>query len=146
MVALSDIEGSRIYIDTNLFIYAVEGTDEREHSARSIFALIDAGQASGVTSEITLAECLVVPYREGNVRAQTVYERALVSRPGLEVVPVSRAILRTAAALRANAAIRLPDAIHLATAVTTGCNLVISNDLRLPDDSVKTLSLSDIRP
>jgi predicted nucleic acid-binding protein len=44
--------------------------------------------------------------------------------------------------LRAQLKLRLPDAIHVATAVATGCSILLSNDRRLKvPDGVQALRL-----
>jgi predicted nucleic acid-binding protein len=45
------ISGSRIYLDTNIFIYAIEGYPEYQSILTSLFSLFDEGTYSAVTSE-----------------------------------------------------------------------------------------------
>lgn len=58
------ISGSRIYLDTNIFIYAIEGYPEYQSILTSLFSLFDEGTYSAVTSELTLAEVLIKPMKE----------------------------------------------------------------------------------
>ncbi|MFH0958320.1 MAG: hypothetical protein V1897_06415 [Pseudomonadota bacterium] len=55
------IKGERIYLDTNIIIYPLEGYPECASSLATLFAAIDEGKLSAVTSELTLAESLVKP-------------------------------------------------------------------------------------
>ncbi len=50
------LHGKRIYIDTNIFIYAVEGYSEFVEPLTSFFSAIDNSELEAVTSELTLAE------------------------------------------------------------------------------------------
>ena len=59
-------QGSRLYFDTNVFIYATEGTGRRKQSLGNFFSLIEEKNGVIVTSELTLAECLVKPKKDRN--------------------------------------------------------------------------------
>lgn len=128
---LNAVRGGRVYLDANIFIYALEGYPEFVGALTEFFESIDEGNLRAVTSELTLAEVLVRPFMDGNVERQTAYRQALQSSDALEVVPVSRDVLVEAARLRSVANLRLPDAIHGATAILTGCETFLTNDRRL---------------
>ena len=123
--------GRRVYLDANVFIYALEGTAPLMQAVLPLFRLIDSGDCAAVTSELTLAEVLVRPIRSGDDALVQRYERLLRSRSSFEVVPVQLDVWRRAAALRATTRLRLPDAVHLATAQAEGCDLVVRNDAGL---------------
>jgi predicted nucleic acid-binding protein len=121
--------GSTVYLDTNIFIYALEGYQSCAAQIESIFNAIDNGSIASVTSELTLAEVLVKPYQLGDAKLIDSYHAILSPSDSLAVLPISRNILIQAAQLRAaNSEIRLPDAIHAATALSSGCDSFISND------------------
>jgi predicted nucleic acid-binding protein len=111
------------------------------------------GQAGIIASVITESELLVRPEREGK---QEAIERIrdLLSEDGIYVAEVNRRIGRRAAtiraaALRAGAGFKLPDAIIIATAIETGCDVIVSRDggwrriTEIPivnlDDAIKAL-------
>jgi predicted nucleic acid-binding protein len=145
LVILNTIRGERVYLDTNVFIYAIEGYPEFVDELNEFFDSIDAGNLRAFTSELTLAEVLVRPLRDANLEIQTAYQQALQSSEGLEVVPVSRDVLIEAARLRAVANLRLPDAIHGATAILTGCETFLTNDRRLAAvPGVEVVLLSEV--
>ncbi len=131
MVILNAIRGERVYLDTNVFIYAIEGYPAFANALDEFFGSIDAGELRAFTSELTLAEVLVRPLMDGNLEIQAAYQQALQSSEEFEVVPVSRDVLMEAARLRAVANLRLPDAIHGATAILSGCQTFLTNDRRL---------------
>ena len=144
MGLLDAIEGPLLYLDTNTFIYAVESVPPFCDAMRELFRHIDDGHCQAVTSELSLAECLVKPFLEGDVTLRQAFERAVQTSPVLQVVPVSRAVLVSAAELRAHTGLRLPDAIHLATALDAGCTTFLTNDRRLlAAPRLRTLVLSD---
>lgn len=92
------------------------------------FTHIDDRRVEAVTSEITLAECLVKPFADKDVFAVETYVSFLSGRLGLPVIPISRQILLSAAQLRAETGLKLPDAIHAATAKWANCNAFLTND------------------
>ena len=67
------IKGERIYLDTNIIIYAMEGYTEYASSLATLFAAIDEGKLSAVNSELTLAESLVQPMMNDNAHLQKIY-------------------------------------------------------------------------
>lgn len=116
MGLLDAVQGPRVYLDTNVFIYGIEGFERFENEIGALFGAVDRGDIEAATSELTLTEALVKPFREGNATHQQIYQEALQNRASFHLVPVIRPILVEAARLRALTGLRLPDAIHLATA------------------------------
>lgn len=55
MGLLKAIEGQSVYLDTNIFIYAVEYHPEFIDIVKALFSVIDRGAARAITSELTLA-------------------------------------------------------------------------------------------
>lgn len=135
MGALAACRGRRVYLDSNIFIYAVEGVPAVAEAVGELLDLIDAAATAAATSELTLAEVLVKPLESNRDDIARIYEDLLQSSPGLTVVPIDRSILVAAARLRAQLTLRLSDAIHVATAVAADCELFVSNDrkVKLPD-------------
>lgn len=131
MGILRAIQGDRIYLDTNIWIYALEGYPAFQPVLTTLFEQIDAGVLMAVTSELSLAELLVKPCQDGNVKRQAQYKEAIANRNQLFVVPVLRDILIDAAMLRAKTSLKLPDAIHVSTALQTECTTFLTNDQRL---------------
>jgi predicted nucleic acid-binding protein len=133
----------RIYLDTNIFIYALEGYPIFRSVLTTLFNALDRGELTAVTSELTLAEVLVKPLLDHHAERQAAYLQALQPSTSLQIVPVSRDILIAAARLRADANLKLPDAIHAATAQLTGCAQFLTNDARfssLPGLAIRQLS------
>jgi predicted nucleic acid-binding protein len=78
--------GSRVYLDTNVWIYALEGYEAFATSLAALFTRIDSGDLAAVTSELTLAEVLVKPIADGNTAIQERYLEALQPRDSLILV------------------------------------------------------------
>lgn len=135
---------SKLYFDANVFIYAVEGSDDIAGRLRTLFELLGSNLDIAVTSELTLAE--VLP-KANPIRRRNYLELILWS--GLfNLYSVTRDVLMDTADYRKIAAVssraaskpsasmpKLPDAIHVVTAVRAGCGRMLSFDraLKLPD-------------
>jgi predicted nucleic acid-binding protein len=121
-----------LYLDTNVFIKAVEGTDEAAVPAKRLIEAL-RGHRSGVaaTSEITFAEVLASPQRSDALPLQIkrrAYLDLLVWSAFITLIPVSRDILIETADLSTVARFILPDAIHLVSAIRGGCRFFVSTD------------------
>jgi predicted nucleic acid-binding protein len=128
----SGMTESRVYLDANLFIYAVEGNPDIAGQLRELFDLFRSNRGIGVTSELTLAE--VLP-KADTVRRRIYLDLIVWSRI-FDLQPVSRSILIETAKYRNVAQMpKLPDAIHVVTAIRAGCRTILSADsrLRLPE-------------
>jgi len=121
-----------VYLDANAIIQSIE-TDGAPLAM--LMSHVERGGVSLFTSELSLAEVLVRPLKEGQDQLVELYERLLAPQERLSVLPISRAILRSSAEIRAMLGNKGPDAIHVATARATSCTLFVSSDtrLRLPD-------------
>lgn len=128
MGLLDAIQGPRVYLDTNIFIYGIEGFERFEDEVGALFSAVDRGNIEAATSELTLAEALVKPFEEGNMTHQQIYQETLQSRASFHLVPVNRPLLVESARLRAATGLRLPDAIHLAAAQEVECSTLLTND------------------
>ena len=126
----------RLYVDTNVIIYAVEGKSEFRAPARAWLAQASQARADFVTSFFTEFECRVGPFKDRDFRLLDTYT-AFLRQPSWLLVPLSIDILRRAAAIRAEHGLKPPDAIQAATCIETRCDIFLTNDQkrfdRLPD-------------
>ncbi len=146
MGLLSDLEGRRIYLDTNVFIYALNGFPAYVPAMRELFDAVESGGVSAATSELTLAELLVIPFRRGNVEEEKRCRMILRQRTNFSLLPVNVNVLEATARLRAELPeMHTPDAIHVATAQLAVCDVFLTNDHRLKGVSgVKINLLSEM--
>jgi len=126
---------SRIFLDSNLFIYQLEDLGPRGHRANFIFERLSYRKDTILTSTLTVGEVLVKPIQTGNRALETKY-RELLREPEVRVLAFDRAAGELFARIRQNRAIKAPDAIQLATAASGGCDLFITNDDRLTEAHV----------
>lgn len=74
-----------VYLDTNIWIYALEGYPALVQPLTELFTAIDQGDISAVTSELTLAEVLVKPFMDGSLERQAAYRQVIRSTSTLQV-------------------------------------------------------------
>lgn len=136
--------GRSVSFDSNVFIYAVERVEPYATALQPLFASLARGETRATTSELTLAETLVKPFRLQDAELRTAYDDALHAN-GVTLVPVSRAVLVHTARLRATVRLKLPDAIHAATARLAGCDVLLTNDTGIAAvPGVEVVRLSEV--
>ena len=120
---------SRVFWDTNLFIYLLEDFGPQSDRVVSLRERMLERADELCTSTLTLGEVLVKPAEQGNEALRQRYEEVL-SRMA-RVIVFDREVARRYAGIRRNRSIRPPDAIQLACAAQVGVDLFITNDDRL---------------
>lgn len=124
-----DYQGhQRVLIDTNVWLYHLEGNAEFGTAASELLSAVEHGVIEGVASELTLLELQVRPLRLKRQDIADHYEILLDHFPHLLLAPIIRDILGLAAVLRAKYNLKTPDAIVLATGIRHGATLAVSND------------------
>jgi predicted nucleic acid-binding protein len=121
---------SRIFLDTNFFIYLIEGASSQSARARYLIRAFAERRDEVLTSVMSLGEVLVVPIRQGDLALAQRYRR-IFRGPGISVLPFLEPAAESFARIRIRGSIKPPDAIQLATAATAGCDLFLTNDDRL---------------
>lgn len=125
---------SRVFWDTNLYIYLLEGSGELTQRTAEIRDRMLARGDQLLTSTLTLGEVLVKPKEKGESELCRRYEEAIVSTSVMLPFDVKSA--RIYASLRGDRSLRPPDAIQLACAAAAGVDLFITNDARLKGKQV----------
>jgi predicted nucleic acid-binding protein len=125
---------SRIFWDTNLFIYLFEGHGLHFDHVRRLRQSMLARSDQLITSALTLGEVLVKPIEEGDHELRQNYEEAITSTA--LVIPFDAPAARIFAALRTDRSLRPPDAIQLACAAHARVDLFITNGARLQSKHV----------
>lgn len=126
---------SRIFWDTNLFIYLIE---DRGVRAKQVAALrqrmIERGDDL-LTSALTFGEVLVKPMDTGDTGLMRRYEQAI--ELSATIVPFDLCAAPKFAEIRQDWSIRAPDAIQLACASAANTDLFITNVDRLSKKNVQ---------
>lgn len=117
-----------LFLDTAPVVYYVERNPTYTALVDNVFDRIDAGTLQGVTSPITLMECLVVPIRQGLTQVQQNFTDLLVAGANMTFVPLDQTIAKQAADLRARYNLSLADSFQVAAALGAGCGALLTND------------------
>jgi predicted nucleic acid-binding protein len=137
----------RLFLDTAPIIYFVEKNEKYLPNLRIVFDAIDQAAVVAVTSPITLAECLVVPYRDGRRGLAQAFNDLIVNGNNTDFVLVDDGIAHKAAELRARYNLTLTDTIQVATALGSECDAFLTNDIALKRVSeLNFLVLDEITP
>jgi len=118
----------RCFIDTNVLIYA-EASDlpVKQRAALDLLKQLHS-QASGVLSTQVLQEYCNVALKKLRMPAQTVRAR-LDLYEQFEVVQVTPSIIRAGLDLHQTRSIAFYDALIVASALTAGCDVLLSEDM-----------------
>lgn len=125
---------SRIFWDTNLFIYLFEDYGDLSERVVEMRERMLARRDTLYTSALTLGEVLVKPTETGDQALRRRYEAAILA--AATVVPFTVDAARIYADLRGDRTIKAPDAIQLSCAASVAVDLFVTNDERL---SAKTV-------
>ncbi len=125
---------SRIFWDTNLFIYLLEDYGKLSKAVAELRRNMLQRGDQLLTSALTLGEILVKPAEEGNDELCRKYEEA-ITRVSL-VLPFDLKAARLYASIRCDRSVRAPDAVQLACAAGAVVDLFVTNDRRLQKKQV----------
>jgi len=125
---------SRIFWDTNLFIYFLEGNNQFSLTTKQLRRKMLVRGDQLLTSTLTLGEVLVKPLERGDSALCRVYEEAIAKTASL--LPFDAKAARNYAAIRSDGSLRAPDAVQLACAAAANTDLFVTNDHRLQGKQV----------
>jgi predicted nucleic acid-binding protein len=139
------IFGKRVYMDTMIFIYLMEGYSKLEAQLLEIRDSFLNKEAEFFTSDLTLCEVLVIPFKLNNEIMIAQYRNFIEQSGAIGLRSITRATYVQAAVFRAQFGLKTPDAVHVSSAVETGCNIFLTNDkpIKVPE-SIKIVLLKDM--
>lgn len=121
---------SRIYWDSMLFIYLLEGNPTFGPKVRGILQeMIQRGDTL-CTSVFCIGEVLTGPRQDGSHSGADKVKQFFASG-AVEVLPFTPETADRYSMIRATTGVHPPDAIHLATAAIAGADLFLTNDKKL---------------
>ena len=120
---------SRIFWDTNLFIYLLEDYGKLSKAVVDLRKNMLTRGDQLLTSALTLGEILVKPAEQGNEELCRKYEEA-ITRTSL-VLSFDLKAARLYSSIRCDRSVRAPDAVQLACAGGAVVDLFVTNDRRL---------------
>ena len=128
---------SRIFWDTNLFIYLLEDNQGLSKAVTDLRKKMLQRGDQLLTSALTLSEILVKPVEAGNDDLHRKYEEAITMTAS--VIPFDLKAARLYASIRRDRSLGAPDAVQLACAAAAGVDLFITNDRRLQGKQVDSI-------
>lgn len=118
---------TKVAIDSNCFIYLIEGSPYAD-KLNDLFSRIEKKLLTGVTSILTITEILTGPYKLQNHKLIEEYRSTLLTFPNLTFREMDYKIANKTAQCRAEYGLKTPDAIQLATAIIEKADVFITND------------------
>jgi uncharacterized protein len=120
----------RIFWDTMLFIYLLEGNEKYSRRCWQLLAQARDRGDQLYTSHLALGELLAGSdrAREANAKAEI---KSVLREAGFSYLPFQEEAVETFAQLRAIQKLRVADSIHLACAGAAGIDLFLTGDKQL---------------
>jgi predicted nucleic acid-binding protein len=145
--ALASIQ--RLCVEAASLIYYMEEHPAYLDRMDAIITSAENKPIEMVSSVIILTEVITYPLRLGRTNLVQEYRDILLYSGRFRVLPVTDVIAESAADLRARYHLRTPDALHIATAIESGCDAFLTNDLgikRVNELQVLVLDDLELRP
>lgn len=117
-----------IYLDSNVFIYAVLNSEFVGGEARSILSQVQNGQMKASTSALTFDELIWIVKKNRSPNDSLLAGDAFLNMSGLKLVNVDADILAGAIAIMRKYSLDPRDSIHAASAMIEKAEVVISED------------------
>jgi predicted nucleic acid-binding protein len=125
---------SRVFWDTNLFIYLFEDYGELSKEVSGLRQRMISRGDQLFTSTLTLGEILVKPIEKGDDELRRAYLQAVTV--AVVMLPFDQETAEHYARIRQDRTIKAPDAIQLACAAQARIDLFITNDDHLKGKTV----------
>jgi predicted nucleic acid-binding protein len=121
---------SRVYWDSMLFVYLLEGHPAFGPSTAAILREMVEREDTLCTSVFSIGEVLTGPRKNG---FQSAADQAMrfFAGPTVEILPFSLETADQFSRVRASTGVSPPDAIHLATAAIASADVFFTNDKKL---------------
>jgi predicted nucleic acid-binding protein len=120
--------GSKIYVDSNMFIYLFEKLEGFTERVVLRFSEVEKHGGRLLTSELTVAECCYKPAGDDNALLLSAYEEFFEQSGEVELISLSGSVAKRAALVGASVGLKLLDAIHYVSALDSGCTHFLTGD------------------
>ena len=135
------LRGQRVYFDTNIFIYILEGNADYKDISEELMELLLEGDFKAFSSQLTFAEILPLLVRRGDEEIISETIEFLRDSELFSLCSVNEDISIQAGFLRGELSMKTPDALHVATALYQRCDIFLTNDqgIRTPEGMQRLL-------
>ena len=126
--ALARIQGQRVYVDTNIFVYFLERHDRYFEAVLPFFQLFNGGRSLAYTGDAVVAETLYKPYQLNDALRVSEFKEFFSNGEFITVLPHTHKEFNLAAELAPKHRMKLIDALNYATASLAGCRFILTNN------------------
>jgi predicted nucleic acid-binding protein len=137
-------ETSLIYVDTNVFIYFIEATPPFFEAGKKLIDRVAETGARIFTSELTLAECVYKPSKDGDAALVRIYEEFFETGGSIRQLPIDGALVKRAGLRGGALKLKLVDAIHFLSATEAKCDVFATADSQFrSSDAMRVLRIGE---
>lgn len=139
-----DIQGKRVYFDTNPIIYYIEQVQPFYEIVCPIFESIGMGEIQAYTSEFTLTEMLIKPVRENAIPLIQDIKDLLLDPDLFALTKTYQELFIKSAEFGGQYGLRSADSIHFVSAIENHCHYFVTNDKKFKSQNgVQVIILND---
>jgi predicted nucleic acid-binding protein len=113
-----------IYIDSNIFLYAILDPASRGEKARGVIKAVREGETNASTSYLTFDEVFWKVQKEKGFENALIAARALLEMPNLRFIDVDRGVVNGAMDLIKKYRLHPRDALHASSAMALDAQIV----------------------
>lgn len=126
--ALARIQGQRVYIDTNIFVYFLERHEQYFDVVLPFFQLFNEGRSLAYTGDAAVAETLYKPYQVDDLLRVNDFKTFFSDDEFITVLPHTTKVFELTAEIAPKQKMKMIDALHYSTAIMAGCQFLFTND------------------
>lgn len=143
--SLGELKGQSVYIDANIFIYLLDGSEPFVSMVKPFFEAVMNGEIIGYTGDAVIAEVMVRPYKLGDLVNIERFKAFFAQERFLSVVLHDAGAFDLAAQLSGTKGMKLIDSLHMATAIRAGCGYLITHDRGMKEaHGIRVVQLSEL--
>lgn len=142
---IARMAGQRVYLDTNVFIFFLDGNTRYWPAVGPIVQACADGTVFGTTGRLAIAEVMVHPYRQGDAATISRFKGFFRQKNFLTIAEHDPDCLDDAALIAGQRRMKLVDAIHYRTALAAGCKFLLTNDRGFTSDAgLEVMQVDDL--
>lgn len=142
---LASVQGKRVYLDTNVFIYFLDKHDLYFDVVLPFFQLFNEGLSFAYTGDAAVTETLYKPYELNDSIRVNEFKAFFADDELLTVLPHSTKIFELTAEIAPKYKMKLIDALHYSTAIYSGCQFILTNDKGfISSEHIEVIRIKDL--
>ena len=142
---LARIQGRRVYIDANVFVYFLEKHEQYFEVVLPFFQLFSQGLSLAYTGDAAVAEVLYKPYQADDLFRVNEFKAFFGDEEFMTVLPHTTKVFELTAEIAPKQKMKLIDALHYSTALMAGCQFILTNDAGFKSKSNTNIEVIQLR-